>query len=67
MSFVKKVTDFLFGRDPDIFDDSGRVLHKLPKKKWDDWNDRIVKGQEYNWRVHTGAVEQTPNQEQKPN
>ena len=45
----------MFGKDPDIFDDKGQVLHKLPKKKWDDWQNRIVKGEDYNWRSHTGA------------
>ena len=55
MSLIKTVTDFLLGKDPDIFDDKGRVLHKLPKKKWDDWNNRIIKGAEYNWREHTGT------------
>jgi hypothetical protein len=55
MSLFKTVTDFLFGKDPDIFDDKGRVLHKLPKKKWDDWNNRIIKGTEYNWREHKGT------------
>lgn len=55
MSLVKKITDFLFGKDPDIFDDKGRVQHKLPKKKWDDWNNKIVKGEDYNWRTHTGS------------
>jgi hypothetical protein len=54
MSLLKTVSNFLFGKDPDIFDDKGRVLHKLPKKKWDDWNNRIIKGSDYNWREHTG-------------
>lgn len=56
MSFLKSVSDFLLGKDPDIFDDKGRVLHKLSKKKWDDWNNRIVKGSEYNWREHQGVA-----------
>lgn len=54
MSLLKRLSEFMFGKDPDIFDDSGRVLHKLPKRKWDDWNNRIIKGAEYNWREHTG-------------
>lgn len=54
MSLLKSVGQFLFGKDPDIFDDKGNVLHKLPKRKWDDWNNRIIKGSEYNWREHTG-------------
>lgn len=54
MAILKKISDFLLGKEPDIFDDKGRVLHKLPKKKWDDWNNRIISGEEYNWREHTG-------------
>lgn len=65
MSTLKKITDLLFGKDPDIFDNNGRVLHKLPKKKWDDWNNKIVKGEDYNWRTHTGSkaglTDQKPN------
>ena len=56
MSILKKVTDFLFGKEPDIFDDKGHVIHKLPKKKWDDWNNRIIKGEDYNWRTHSGTT-----------
>ncbi|MBC7419298.1 MAG: hypothetical protein H7328_01100 [Bdellovibrio sp.] len=54
MSLLKSLGDFLLGKDPDIFDDKGNVLHKLPKRKWDEWNDRIIKGAEYNWREHVG-------------
>ena len=52
---IKAILNFLFGRDADIFDDKGRVIHKFPKKKWDDWNDRLLKGSDYNWREHTGS------------
>jgi hypothetical protein len=65
MGLAGKVIDFLFGKEPDIFDDKGRVLHKLPKKKWDDWNDRLVKGKDYNWREHTGSLAGA-EQEKKP-
>ena len=67
MSVMKKVADFLFGKDPDIFDDKGKVLHKLPKKKWDDWHNRIVKGEDYNWRAHQGTkgLETKPAPSQK--
>lgn len=54
MGILKTVGDFLFGKDPDIFDDKGNVVHKLPKRKWDDWHNRYVKGDEYNWRTHKG-------------
>lgn len=49
-----KILNFLFGKDPEIFDERGRVYHKLPKKKWDDWMNRYIQGSEYNWREHTG-------------
>lgn len=67
MGIGKVVLDILFGKDPDIFDDQGQVIHKLPKKKWDDWHNRLVKGENYNWREHTGSKaglkpEETPTQ-----
>ena len=61
MSLLKNIGNFLFGKDPDIFDDKGNVLHKLPKKKWDNWNNRIIKGSEYNWREHKGAQAGAPD------
>lgn len=62
MSILKSLGNFLFGKDPDIFDDKGNVLHKLPRKKWDDWNNRIIKGSEYNWREHKGAQACAPEE-----
>jgi hypothetical protein len=55
MKILKAVADFLLGKDPDIFDDNNKVLHKLPKRKWDDWQNKYVKSEEYNWRKHAGA------------
>lgn len=60
MSLLKNIGNFLFGKDPDIFDDKGNVLHKLPKKTWDDWNNRIIKGADYNWREHKGSQAGAP-------
>lgn len=54
MGVLKTIGDFLFGKDPDIFDDKGRVMHKLPKKKWENWNNRIKLDPNYNWRHHNG-------------
>lgn len=54
MSTLKKIIDFIGGKDPEIFDDNGQVSHKLPKKKWDDWNNRLIQSAEYNWREHKG-------------
>ena len=56
MGIFKPVLNFLFGKEPDIFDDKGHVVHKHPKKKWDDWNNRLKTNPEYNWRNHTGTL-----------
>jgi hypothetical protein len=55
MGIGKSILGFLFGKDPDIFDDQGNVLHKLPKKKWDAWHNRTKLDPQYNWRNHTGV------------
>ena len=60
MGILKSISDFILGKDADIFDDKGHVLHKLSKKKWDDWNNRIIKGSEYNWREHKGSQAGAP-------
>jgi len=49
-----KILDFLFGRDPDIFNESGKVQHKLPKSRWEAWENRFKANPRYNWRLHTG-------------
>ena len=49
------ILDFLFGKDPDIFDDKGNVVHKFPKRKWDAWMSRMKTDPNYNWRNHTGT------------
>lgn len=55
MGLGGKILDFLFGKDPDIFDEKGNVSHKLPKKKWDAWYNRTKTDPQYNWRNHTGV------------
>lgn len=55
MGLLKPVLDFLFGKDPDIFDDNGNVVHKLPKKKWEAWQNKMKLDPSYNWRHHTGT------------
>lgn len=58
MKILKAIGGFLFGKDPDIFDDSGKVLHKHPKKKWEAWYNRTKLDPQYNWRNHTGVTGQ---------
>jgi hypothetical protein len=55
MKILKSIKEFLIGKDPDIFDDKGNVLHNHPKRKWDDWQNKYIKSNEYNWRKHTGT------------
>lgn len=52
---LKPLLDFLFGKDPDLFDDQGRVIHKHPKKKWENWANKMKTDPHYNWRNHTGT------------
>ncbi len=54
MGILKSIGDFLFGKDPQIFDNNGNIIHKHPKKLWESWSNRIKNDAEYNWRNHTG-------------
>jgi len=55
MAILKAIGNFLFGKNPDIFDENGNVLHRHPKKKWDNWQNKYKTDQSYNWRNHTGT------------
>lgn len=50
-----KVLDFLFGKDPDIFNKAGKVQHKLPRSRWEAWEGRFKSNPNYNWRLHIGT------------
>lgn len=52
---IKTILDFLFGKSPDIFDESGQVHHQYSKKQWDAWSKRYSSSPEMNWRNHTGT------------
>jgi len=56
MGVFKVIGDILFGKNPDIFDDKGNVVHKHPKKKWDAWQNKFKTDPQYNWRNHTGTA-----------
>lgn len=51
---LQKVLDLLFGKDPDIFDEKGNVVHKFPEEKWKAWRARFENA-EYDWRKHRGT------------
>lgn len=66
MGLLKSIGDFLFGKDPDIFDESGRVRHKFTEDKWKQWDERLKANPDYDFRKH-GAKEraQTPESNKK--
>lgn len=60
MGMLSNIGDFLFGKAPEIFDNKGEVSHKLTKRTWDAWNNRIKMNPEYNWRNHIGIRSESP-------
>lgn len=54
MGIMDRVLGFLFGKDPDIFAPDGSVRHRLPKEKWEAWQNRYLTDPEYNWKNHIG-------------
>ncbi len=56
MGIGKMIADILGGKEPDIFDEKGQVAHKLPKKKWEAWNNKTKADPQNNWRNHTGVT-----------
>ncbi len=50
---ANKITNFLFGRLPKIFDKKGEVVHNLGIRSWSHWKHRY-KEEEYDWRNHSG-------------
>ncbi len=55
MRIIKKITDFLFGKDPEIFDERGNVHHRISQKTWSKWKDKTKSDPAYNWRQHSGT------------
>ena len=53
MSILKAVGNFLFGKDPDIFDNQGHVVHKFSDEKWRQWDNRLKANPEYDWHQHS--------------
>ena len=37
-------------------DAEGNVVHKFPPEKWQSWNDRFQKNEEYDWHRHRGQT-----------
>ena len=63
-----KLLDFLFGKNPDIFDSNGEVRHKLPKNKWEAWKKKYFSDPSYNWKNHSGtkAVDRSKSRHSRP-
>lgn len=51
---LKKILDFIGGKNPDIFNKRGQVEHHLGDKKWQEWDERMRANPEYNWKQHSG-------------
>ena len=66
MGIGKIVLDFLFGKDPEIFNDKGQVQHNLPEMKWKNWHARYADSPEHNWRQHRGRANRSRNSDQRP-
>lgn len=62
---ISKVLDILFGKSPDIFDEKGNVVHKLPAERWQAWRDRFEKNPEFDWRQHRGTKREIKKQIKK--
>lgn len=62
MSFLKSVAQFIIGKDPDIFDERGNVLHKFTDDKWNAWNNRLKTNPDYDWTNHVARekIKQKP-------
>ncbi|MCS6839083.1 MAG: hypothetical protein NZ480_09630 [Bdellovibrionaceae bacterium] len=58
---VKRILDLLFGKEPDIFNEQGKVQHKLPRAYWEAWEKRFKDNPEYNWRLHHGQQRRLKN------
>ncbi len=62
---LSSILGFLFGTQTNIFNKKGRVEHDLGQKKWDDWNDRLAKNPNYDWRQHSGKSKDSSNKNTK--
>ena len=62
MGILKSLGGFLFGKNPDIFDENGQVRHLFPDEKWKRWNDRLKANPDYDWHRHSAqqAIEKGP-------
>ena len=60
-----KLTRFLFGKKPDIFNKKGDVSHQLKGDSWEKWKNRYTHGKEYDWSKHSG-IRYTQNTPSKP-
>ncbi len=59
---LRKVLEFLGGKNPKIFNKKGEVQHDLGDEKWQAWDQKNRTNPEYNWRQHTGrSYQKRPN------
>jgi hypothetical protein len=58
---LKAILGFLFGKQANIFNKEGRVVHNLGQNKWTQWNHRLSENPNYNWRKHSGTQPKDTN------
>ena len=60
---LKKILEFMGGKNPKIFNRKGQVEHDLGNERWSEWDAKIRTSPDYDWKRHTGEV--TVNVEKK--
>lgn len=55
MGLLSPIWNFLFGKEPAIFDANGQIRHNLPEKTWENWRNKYRTNPENNWRNHAGT------------
>lgn len=53
---LKKLLEFIGGKNPNIFNKKGKVQHNLGDKRWQAWEEKNKSNPEYNWKQHKGRA-----------
>jgi hypothetical protein len=56
IGFGRKILQFFFGKEPDIFTERLEIQHRHPRKKWEEWMNRYKMDPSLDWRNHTGQI-----------
>lgn len=58
---MRAILNFLFGKNPEIFNPKGEVEHQLPEEKWRKWQARFHENPLYDFRQHGGRKPENEN------